>query len=122
MLTFIGIGIAAAIVIQILFHILFAISIAVSEKIRDESCDDKEIEREIEAQIVEDEMDKLIEMKSSYIGLAIISFGFIAALVSLVLDYPAAVMLNILFGVLFLGSLFESFAQLYFYRRGIHHG
>ena len=45
MLIFIGIGVAASIVIQIVFHILLSISIAVKEKIRDEKCDDKEIEK-----------------------------------------------------------------------------
>ena len=46
-LVFIGIGIAASIVIQIIFHILLSIVIAAKKKILDESCDDKEIEKSI---------------------------------------------------------------------------
>ena len=41
MLVFIGIGVAAAIVIQIIFHIGLSIAIAVKER----ECDDKKIEK-----------------------------------------------------------------------------
>ncbi|MBA4376817.1 MAG: hypothetical protein C0401_11695 [Anaerolinea sp.] len=122
MLIFIGIGVAAAIVIQIVFHILLSIAIAVKEKMRDNQCDDKEIEKTIGAEMVEDEMDKLIELKSTRIGFFLAGIGFVAALVSLVLNYSPAVMLNILFISFSTGSLFEGFAQLYFYRRGVKHG
>jgi hypothetical protein len=122
MLIFIGIGIAAAIVIQIVFHILLSISIAVRGKINDENCDDKEIERTIKAEMVEDEMGKLIELKSLRVSLFIAGFGFIAALFSLVLNYSPVVMLNILFISFSGGSLLEGFAQLYFYRKGIKNG
>jgi hypothetical protein len=122
MLIFVGIGIAAIIVIQIVFHILMAIGIAATKKIRDEQCDDKEIEKTIGAEMVEDEMDKLIEMKAMKIGFGIAGVGFIAALLSLVLGYSAAVMLNILFLSFSGGSVLEGVAQLYFYRRGVTHG
>jgi hypothetical protein len=122
MLIFIGIGIAASIVIQIVFHILMAISIAVKEKIRDAQFDDKEIEKSIGAEMVEDEMDKLIELKSNRVGFFLAGIGFVAALVALILNYSPAVMLNILFISFSAGSLFEGFAQLYFYRKGIKNG
>ena len=89
MLIFIGIGIAAGIVIQIVFHILLSIAIAVKEKVRDVNCDDKEIERSIEAEMVEDERDKLIDQKSMMVGFSIAGFGFVAGLVSLVLNYSS---------------------------------
>ena len=119
MLVFIGIGIAAMIVIQIVFHILLAISKAIQEQVKNGKCDGKEIEKSLELDMAEDEMDKLISLKSMRIGYAIGGFGFIAALVSLVMNYPAAVMLNILFGSFYAGSLTEAFAQLFFYRKGI---
>jgi hypothetical protein len=122
MLIFIGIGIAAGIVIQIVFHILISIAIAVKEKVRDVNKDGKEIERSIEAEMVEDERDKLIDQKSMMVGFAIAGFGFVAALVSLVLNYPPMVMLNIMFISFSAGSVLEGFVQLYFYRRGIAHG
>jgi len=115
MLIFIGIGIVVTIVIQIVFHILMAISIAIKEKIRD----GKEIDKTFEATVVEDEMDKLIELKSLRIGFAFFGVGFVAALISLVLNAPPAVMLNIIFLSCSLGSLSEGFLSLYYYRKGI---
>lgn len=122
MLVFIGIGVVAAIVIQIVFHILLSIAIAVKEQVQNGKCDDKEIEKTIELEMVEDEMDKLIGLKSLRIGYAISGIGFIAALVSLVLNYSPAVMLNILFFSFSLGSMIEGTAQLYFYRSGVKNG
>lgn len=119
MLVFIGIGIAAVIVIQIVFHILLSISIAVEKKIRDQNFDEKDIEKSIQSEMVEDERDKLISMKSTQIGFICAGAGFVAALVSLALDYSPVVMLHILFVSFSAGSILEGAAQLYFYRRGI---
>ena len=119
MLKYIGIGVIAAIVIQIVFHILFSIAVAVKEKIRDDQSDDKKIERAIGAEMVEDEMDKLIGLKSTWVGIAFAGTGFFLALVSLVLNYSPVVMLNIMFISFSVGSMFEGVAQLYFYRKGI---
>ncbi|MHC1787453.1 MAG: hypothetical protein AB9880_10370 [Christensenellales bacterium] len=118
-LIFIGIGIAAMIVIQIVFHILLAIGKAIREQVKNGKVDDKEIEKSLELDMVEDEMDKLISLKSMRIGYALGGFGFVLALVSLVMDQPAAVMLNVLFASFYLGSLIEALAQLFYYRRGI---
>ncbi len=122
MLIFIGIGIAVTIVIQIIFHILLSIGIAVKEKVKNDNCDDAEIEKSIKAEIVEDEMDKLIELKSTRIGYYFAGIGFIAAIASLVFNYSPMVMLNILFISFSASAIIEGFAQLYFYRKGIHHG
>jgi hypothetical protein len=122
MLIFIGIGIAASIVVQIIFHILLSVGIAVKKKMQDENCEDKEIERSIGAEMVEDEMDKLIGLRSNQVGFILAGIGFVAALVLLVLDYSPVVMLNVLFFSFSAGSLMEGFAQLYFYRRGVQHG
>lgn len=119
MLIFIGIGIVATIIIQIIFHILVSISIAVKKKIQDEQCDDKEIEKSIALEIVEDERDKAIELKSMRVGFIVAGIGFVGGLVSLVLNYSSAVMLNILFISFMVGSLFEGAAQLFYYRRGV---
>ncbi len=122
MLIFIGIGVAASIVIQIVFHILLSISIAVKGKIQNQDLDDKEIEKQIDAEMVEDEMDKLIELKSNQIGFILAVIGFVAGLVTLAFGNPPAVMLNILFISFSAGSLLEGFAQLYYYRKGLAHG
>ena len=119
MLKFIAVGVVATIIIQIVFHILLSVGVAVRKTIQEGQADDKEIEKEIEAEMVEDEMDKLIELKSTKFGFAIAGVGFVAALVSLAFDYPPMVMLNILFISMSVGSLLEGFAQLYFYRKGV---
>lgn len=117
-LVFIGIGIAATIIIQIIFHILFAISIAIQKKMQDEKADDKEIEKNIKSEIIEDERDKMIELKSNQLGFGIAGFGFIAALLALVFNYSPVIMLNILFISFSFGSICEGFAQLYLYNKG----
>lgn len=122
MLAFIGIGIAAAIVIQIVFHIMLSMAVAVREQVKTGECDDKQVEKTINAQMVTDEMDKLIELKSMRVSFAVAGIGFVAALLSLVLNYSPAVMMNILFVSFSAGSLLEGFTQLYFYRKGIKNG
>ena len=91
------------------------------KKIQDEHCDDRAIERSIESEMVEDEMDRLIDLKSNRIGFFFAGSGFVAGLVSLVLDFSPVVMLNIVFISFSAGSLLEGFTQLYYYRRGIRH-
>jgi len=115
MLLFIGIGIVAMIIIQIVYHILLAISVAIKEREHDE----EKINATIEASFVEDEMDKLIELKSSKLGYAFIGFGFIGGLVCLVLNLPLYIMLNIMFLSFALGSILEGFVSIYYYRKGI---
>jgi len=122
MLIFIGIGIAGAIIIQIIFHILLSISIAVKKKVKNEKCDDREIEKTIELEMVEDEMDKLIELKSIRVSYIIAGVGFVSALLSLVFYSSAAVMLNIIFISFCTGTIAEGITGLYFYRKGIKNG
>lgn len=118
MLIFIGIGIGATIVIQIIFHIVFAASLAIKK----EQCDDKKVESEMEACMVEDEMVKLIDLKSSRVGYAIAGMGFVAGLVSLVLNAAPTVMLNIFFVSCSVGSIIEGLSGIYYYRKGVTNG
>jgi len=122
MLMFIGIGIVASIIIQIVFHILLSIAIAIKKQVQNGKCDDTEIERAIELEMVEDEMVKLIELKSMRISFAVAGAGFVAALISLVMGCPPALMLNIVFGSFCIGSLIEGITQLYFYKKGVKNG
>jgi len=119
MLVFIGIGIAFMIIIQIVFHILFAISVAIQEKIQNNEIDDKNFDKTIKQEMVEDERDRLIDLKSNKIGFGVAGFGFIIALLALRFNYSPVVMLNIMFITFSLGSICEGFAQLYFYRKGV---
>ena len=118
MLVFIGIGVALVIVIQILFHIATAIGIAAKEP----GCDDKEIERNISSLMVEDERDKLINLKSSHAGYILAGIGFIAALAGLAAGISSVFALHILFGSFAAGSLVEGLISVHFYEKGVHSG
>jgi hypothetical protein len=122
MLIFIGIGIGAGIVIQIVFHIFLSIDIAVKKKIQNVECDDQEIEKSIGNEMVEDEMGRLIELKSTKFGYAVAGIGFVAGIVSLLLNYSTVVMLNIFFISFNVGSIVDGAAQLYLFKRGVING
>lgn len=115
MLVFIGIGIVVTIILEIVFHIALSIGIAV----KDRACDEKEIDKRVEATVIEDEMDKLIELKSSQIGFVLAGVGFVGALILLVLGYSTVVMLNVMYLSFLVGSLVEGAASLYFYGKGV---
>jgi hypothetical protein len=115
MLLFIGIGIGALIVIQILFHIGCAIGIAVKE----EGKSDKEIERIVSATVIEDEREKMINLKSAHIGYICVGLGFVAVLIALMMNVAIVSALHILFGAFGLASIMEGFVSIYLYERGI---
>lgn len=117
MLWFIGIGVAAGIVIQIVFHILLSVAVAVREREKDE----KTIEAMVSAEMVEDERDKMIDLKCMRISFAVAMAGFVAGLVLLALNGSAVVMLNILFGGIWLGTIAEGIAKLAYYKVGMKH-
>lgn len=112
MLTFIGIGVGVGIAVQIVFHILFSVSVAVRER----SKDGKEIENAVNSAMVEDERDKLIDLKSTRITFIVMMVGFVAGLVLLALGYSTALMLNILFLSAWLGTIAEGVSKLVYYR------
>jgi len=119
MLIFIGVGIAAMIVIQIIFHILLSISIAIKENIKNVGCKNENIENQIQLEMVEDEMDNFIELKSLRIGVIVAGAGFVTSLIILALSYPPMIMLNIVFNSFSFGNILEGFTKLYYYQRGI---
>ena len=118
MLVFIGIGVVASIVIQIVFHLLFSIGVTIKEQ----DCDDKKVERMISSLMVEDEMDKLIGLKSARIGYFIAVAGFILALVELVTGLSAVMALHILFGTFAIGAIMEGVVSVYLYEKGVLNG
>jgi hypothetical protein len=118
MLAFIGIGVAVVIVVQIVFHIALAIGIAAKEQGRD----DKEVERIISSSMVEDEREKLINLKSAHVGNVCAGIGFIAALAALALGMSAVVALHVLLGAFAVGSVIEGFVGVYFYEKGVRNG
>ena len=118
-LVFIGIGIVALIIVQIVFHIVLAVTKAVQQKLKDESIEDKKIEQSIEREMVEDEMDKLIELKANKFGYAFVSLGIVAGIVSIALGAAPFVMMNIVFLACMVGGLAEGVVEIRYYRRGV---
>jgi len=115
MLTTIGIGIAAIIVVQILFHIASAIAIAVKKRTKD----DETIKRIMSSATKEDELDKLIALKASHVSFSIIGIGFVAALFSLAFGVLPVVALHIIFGSSMLGCLIDGIVSIFYYEKGI---
>ncbi len=118
-LVFIGIGVVALIIIQIVFHILMAISKAIRQKLSENEVDEEEIGRSMRVETTEDEMDKIIEMKSNKFGYTIMGLGFMAGLIAIAFGASAVAMLNILFFSTWTGSFIEALMQIRYYRRGI---
>lgn len=115
MLIFIAIGIAINIISFIVFHILLSVNLSV----KDTSQDSKEINRKLELEMVEDEMDKLIELKSLRVGYIIVSVGFILGLFLLAFNTSIAIVLNTFFMSFYIGSFAEGVTNLFFYFRGV---
>ncbi len=118
MLIFIAVGIGVTIIIQIIFHILLSVGLAVRAAIENQESADAEIERSLKREMVEDERDKQIELKSMRIGFAAAGIGFVAALAYFVFNGSSVVMLNIMYFSFAVGSLLEGAGQLYYYRKG----
>lgn len=115
LLVFIGIAVISLMVIQMVFHIIYSMAIA----IKDQECEDLEIERKLSSLMLEDEMDKMISMKSTHIGFLCIGIGFLIALISLALGVSAIVALHILAITFVIGSIVEGGVSVYCYERGV---
>ena len=118
MLVFIGIGVAAQIVIQILFHIMLSIRIAA----REHEQDDKTVGRIIASTVVEDERDKLINLKALRIGYICAGAGLLIALFALAGGAPVVIALHIVVGSAAAASLVEGCAGILFHERGVRNG
>ena len=111
-LIFIGIAVAANITIMIFFHIAYSIGVTAKEH--------DNAERIIAAETAEDEMDKLVELKSSRAGYICAGIGIMAALVWLAfLDTSVVVALHLLLAGSFAGSMIEGIISIRLYERGV---
>ena len=117
-LIYIGVCIASGIVIQILFHIALAIGVSV----KDQNLDDNNVERIIKSSMVEDERDKLINLKSNRIGYSCSGFGFVAGLIALAFGIQAVAVLHIMAGSFAVGAIVEGCVSVYLNERGVHNG
>ena len=116
MFKFIVIGVVSQIIIQIIFHIVYAISIGV----KNGGTEDRNVERTIESSSIEDEMDKLISLKSNVPGLTCLGLGLLIALVAVAyFECTAVLMLNIIFISAFVSMLADASASIYYYHKGV---
>lgn len=101
-LVFIPIAIAVKILTIIIFFIINAI-ITNGEEMDD----------------LEDERDKLISSKGNNIGYIIVGLGFVLSLISLVISYPAYIMINIIYLFFNIADLSSDISKIVLYRRGV---
>lgn len=118
MLVFVGISIIALIVVQIIFRIALAVGIAAKHA----GDDSVQVERILSSSMVEDEMDKIVALKSARVGYICAGIGFLGALVALALGGSAVLALHIMLGSFALGSLAEGAVSIYGYERGVSNG
>ena len=97
--------IPVAIVTQIVIQIIFAIYVHATSR------------EEIDP--VEDERDKLIELKAIKISHYLFIVGFMLAMGSLALGSPPWIMFVVLISSGFIASVVNEIARLYFYRKGV---
>jgi hypothetical protein len=121
MLIFIGISAAAAILIQILFHILLSIGVSVKAAIRDQDVDGEAINQALQHEFTEDEREKLIALKSQQAGFYVSGIGFVGGLIILFFSGSVPLMLNILYGAFFLGTIAEGITTFVINRREMGH-
>jgi hypothetical protein len=102
--TFMLILIPVSIIAKIVIHILFSIANTVAT-------------REAEPDI-EDERDRLIELKANRNALWVFTGGFLLAMVSLVLEQPPHVMFILLIGAGVASDMMSEASNFFYYRRG----
>lgn len=111
-LAFIGISVAATIVVQILFHIALATAITVRHP-------ETDADAEIAAAATEDEMDRLIALRASQIGYACSGIGVVGALAALGFGVSAVLALHLIFAGFAIGALASAAVTVHGYERGV---
>ncbi|MBD0384413.1 hypothetical protein [Paenibacillus sedimenti] len=103
--AFILILIPVSILAKIIIHIVFSIinTIVTKEKVP----------------LITDELDRLIELKSTRNSHYVFIIGFLLSMIPLVMDQPPYVMFIILISSGLLSEVVGNITQLYLYRRGV---
>lgn len=118
MLLFIGVSVAVQIIIQILFHAAFAVGVAVKEHDKD----GKKTEKIIASSMIEDERDKLINLKASHVGYICAGVGLMIALFALAGGASYVIALHVIVGSFAAGSIIEGIAGIVLNERGVRNG
>jgi len=128
-LIFIGAAIGVEIIVQILFHIGYSIGITVKEdgakvgghirnKVEDNESD-KRVARILKSNMIEDEMEKTIYLKSARIGYIGTGVGFLAALITLTVGQSTIIALHIQLICIWVSMFAEGITSIYLYERGV---
>lgn len=96
---------AAMVVINIINHLVFRVINAIATK--EEPC-----------VTIEDELDKLVELRAIRNSNGVFMIGFMVSIGTLALGMPAYIMFNMFVASLFASSIIWSSSQLFFYRKG----
>jgi hypothetical protein len=103
-----GMVIALAIIVNILGNILTMIMFSIIDEIREKE----------EESLIEDERDKLIELKGTKITYIVSSLGVFVSMLSFVLGQPPLVMFSLLIATCFVAEIIGGAFRLFRYRRG----
>ena len=113
MLKFIAVCVIAEMAAQALVYVAFTASVASKEK------DERAVKKIIGNEMVEDEMDRHITLRSSHAGYGVAGAGFVFTLVAIAfLDASATFALNILMGAFFLSAMVAVCVSVYMYEAG----
>ena len=72
--------------------------------------------------MVEDEMTKLIDLKSIQVGYSLTGIGFVTGLIYLALGNSIVLTLNIIFIASLLGGITEGITNIYLNLKGVRNG
>ena len=106
--------IVATIIINIAGNIIAAIVVNIAHAIRTRS--DKEV------QLIEDERDKLIDLKGTRISYIVFSIGVFLAMLTFAFNQPPLIMFSLIVLFSLLAEIAGDIAQLSMYRRGVAYG
>ena len=109
-----AIVIIATIILNILGNILTNIAVNIAHAIRTNSSE--------EVRMVEDERDKLIELKGVKVTYIAFSVGVLIAMLTFVFGQPPLIMFSLIILFSLLGEIIGDLSQLYLYRRGVRYG
>jgi hypothetical protein len=99
-------NIAGNIITNIVINIVHAIKTQKNEEVR----------------LIEDERDKLIELKGVKVSYIAFSIGVFLSMLTFALGQPPLVMFSLIIFFSLMAEILGDLSQFYFYRRGIHYG
>lgn len=106
--------IVATIILNILGNILTSIVLSIRHAIKTRSNE--------EPRFIEDERDKLIELKGVKASYIVFSIGVLLSMLTFVFDRPPLVMFSLIIFFSIMAEILGDIWQLYLYRRGVRYG